>query len=378
MWKYYGSSYIFTAIALVLGYILLGWQGLMIVAILGVLETSLSFDNAVVNASVLKNWGPVWRRRFLVWGMPIAVFGMRLVFPLLIVAIVAGVGPFEAINLAVSNPKEYERILTSVHHEIAAFGGAFLMMVFLKFFFDEEKIHHWVAVIEKPLAKLGRLEAIGIVITMGVILAASAFIPATEQLAFLTAGMWGLITYVLADATGSLVGGGDDDDQGAGSEATGRVIKEGVAGFMYLEILDASFSFDGVIAAFALTNNIFIMMIGLAVGAMFVRSMTLHLVEKGTLSEFRYLEHGAFWAIGALAVIMFLGVVVHVPEVITGLIGAAAIGLALWSSIKANNQDAEDLAIQIHAYEMRKALAPAPVPDAPDTYLPATSYRDKA
>lgn len=339
MMKYYGSSFAFTAIALVIGFLMGGWSGLAIVAILGVLETSLSFDNAVVNASVLKNWGAVWRRRFLVWGMPVAVFGMRLVFPLLIVAIVAGVGPFEAISLAINSPKEYERILTSVHIQIAGFGGTFLLMVFLKFFFDQEKEHHWVAFIEAPLSRLGRLEAVEIVVTIGAILVTASFLPEKSQLAFMTAGMWGLITYVLADATGSLVGG--DEDDGSTANGTSRIIKEGVGGFMYLEILDASFSFDGVIAAFALTNNIFVMALGLAVGAMFVRSMTLHLVDKGTLSEFRYLEHGAFWAIGALAGIMFIGTVVHIPEVVTGLLGACAIAGALWSSIKANREDAK-------------------------------------
>jgi hypothetical protein len=330
MFKYYGSSYIFTAIALVLGYMLGGLPGAGIVLILGILETSLSFDNAVVNASVLKNWDEKWRRRFLVWGLPIAVFGMRLVFPLAIVAITANIGPIEALQLAMNEPQKYEQLIMSVHHEVAAFGGVFLLMVFLDFFLQEEKDHHWIPLIEAPLSKLGRL-GIEAVVALGVVLLATSYIGATEKLAFLTAGVWGLITYILAQSVGTLAGGDDIGD---------KIIKQGVGGFLYLELLDASFSFDGVIAAFALTNNIFIMMIGLAVGAMFVRSMTLHLVDKGTLSEYRYLEHGAFWAIGILAAIMFLGAVgVHVPEVVTGLLGAAVIGIALWSSIRANKAE---------------------------------------
>jgi hypothetical protein len=185
--------------------------------------------------------------------------------------------------------------------------------------------------IEAPLSKLGRL-GVEAVVALGVVLLATSFIDQHEKLAFLTAGVYGLITYILAQSVGTLAGGDDLGD---------KIIKQGVGGFLYLELLDASFSFDGVIAAFALTNNIFIMMIGLAVGAMFVRSMTLHLVDKGTLSEYRYLEHGAFWAIGILAAIMFLGAVgIQVPEVVTGLLGAAVIGIALWSSIRANKADA--------------------------------------
>ena len=332
MFKYYGSSYIFTAIAVVLGYLIGGWPAVGIVLILGLLETSLSFDNAVVNASVLKNWDEKWRKRFLVWGLPIAVFGMRLVFPLAIVAITTGLGPIESLQLAVDDPKRYEEIIKSVYHEIAPFGGVFLLMVFLDFFLQEEKEHHWIPFIEEPLSKLGRL-GVEAVIALGAVLAATHYMPEAQKLEFLTAGVWGLITYVIAQSVGTLATGGED----VGT----KIIKQGAGGFLYLELLDASFSFDGVIAAFALTNNIWIMMIGLAVGAFFVRSFTLHLVYKGTLAQYRYLEHGAFWAIGVLATIMFLHAVgVHVPELVTGGLGALAIGAALWSSIRANKAEA--------------------------------------
>ena len=334
MLKYYGSSFAFTALALVIGFVLGGWPTALIVMILGVLEVSLSFDNAVVNASVLKNWGQVWRDRFITWGLPIAVFGMRLVFPLLIVGIAVHLNPWEALKLAVSDPKQYETILTSVHHEISAFGGAFLMLVFLNFFMDQDKEHHWLGGIEQVLSKLGGIPFVTYTLTLAVVGLTSFYIPAVEQISFLVAGASGVGTYLVVQWLGSSLGGEDSAD------GTPRIIKEGIGGFMYLEVLDASFSFDGVIAAFALTNQIFVIMLGLAVGAMFVRSMTLHLVDKGTLSEFRWLEHGAFWAIGALAIIMFAGTVFHISELVTGLIGAASIGLALWSSIRANRADA--------------------------------------
>ncbi|HMN70189.1 MAG TPA: DUF475 domain-containing protein, partial [Bdellovibrionales bacterium] len=110
--------------------------------------------------------------------------------------------------------------------------------------------------------------------------------------------------------------------------------KASAAMFLYLEILDASFSFDGVIGAFALTNNLFIIAAGLGIGAMFVRSMTIMLVEKETLNEFAFLEHGAFYAIGALAMMMMLDIFIHIPEVVTGLIGAVIIVLSIWSSVR--------------------------------------------
>ena len=101
-------------------------------------------------------------------------------------------------------------------------------------------------------------------------------------------------------------------------------------------MLDASFSFDGVIGAFALTQNLFLIAIGLGIGAFYVRSMTIMLVQKETLAEFRYLEHGAFYSILSLSFIMFANSIWHVPEVITGLLGAGLIGLALWSSLRHN------------------------------------------
>lgn len=334
--KYFTWSIGFTVLGLIGGYLLGGWPAAFIVAVLAVLETSLSFDNAVVNATVLRHMDEKWRRRFLLWGILIAVFGMRIVFPLAIVGVVAHMGPVAVVDLALFDPDEYARLLTSAHHEIAAFGGAFLLMVFLKFFIDENKNTHWLAPIEAPLTKLGRLEAAQIMLTLLAILTTSAGLDGAEKrLEFIVAGVWGLIVYIAADGLGALMGGGE-------GEGGREVAKTGFAGFMYLELLDASFSFDGVIGAFALTTSLPIIAIGLGVGAMFVRSFTLMLVYRGTLDAYRYLEHGAFWAIGALAAIMFMGVHVHIPETITGLIGAVLIGAAFWSSLRHNRRTRAD------------------------------------
>src|SRR3546814_11488132 len=107
-----------------------------------VLEVSLSFDNAAVNASVLKDMDPVRQRRFLTWGIAIAVFGMRIVFPLVIVMIAASLGPIEAVKLAINDPEQYEVILNGAHIGLMGFGGDFLGLVGLKSFFvaDTEAI----------------------------------------------------------------------------------------------------------------------------------------------------------------------------------------------------------------------------------------------
>jgi hypothetical protein len=300
-----------------------------IASMLAVLEVSLSFDNAVVNASVMQDMTAVWRHRFLTWGMAFAVFGMRFVFPLAVVSVVAGISPFEAVRLAALEPGEYARLLTSAHVALGAFGGAFLGMVCLKYFFDAEKDVHWLGGIERRLARLGKFEAIELGLMMLALYGFSRAFSPPEALQFLVAGVFGLVTFIVVDGIGGAME----------ASAEGHHVDPHVAGFasfVYLNVLDASFSFDGVIGAFALTNNLFVIAIGLGVGAMFVRSLTIMLVEKGTLASYRYLEHGAFYAIGALAFIMMLNTLVEVHEAITGLIGAGFIAVSLWSSIRYN------------------------------------------
>lgn len=343
MMSYFRGSFAFTALCLCIG-AWLGWTMtgevlgtlgvLWIVLVLGVLEVSLSFDNAVVNATVLRDMSPVWQRRFLTWGIVIAVFGMRIVFPLAIVAIAAKLGPIDAIRLAATDPATYERIITGAHAGIAGFGGAFLAMVGLAFFLDEDKDHHWIGAVERSFAGLSRISGLAIAIVLLALYAISRLIEPEEATSFLTSGIFGLVAYVGVQAIGALL-----EREEEANAATGVVAKSGFASFLYLEILDASFSFDGVIGAFALSNNLFIIALGLGIGAMFVRSMTIMLVERGTLTEYRYLEHGAFYAIIALATIMLVSVRVEVPETVTGLIGAAFIGLAFLASVRANRGD---------------------------------------
>ncbi len=329
--SYFHGAFAFSVLAMICAWMIGGVKGAVTVAFLAVLETSLSFDNAVVNAQVLNHWNAVWRRRFLVWGILVAVFGMRILFPLVIVGVVATLGPVDVLDLAMNRPDEYSRILTSAHHQIAAFGGAFLMMVFLKFFVDSHKTEHWFRLIEQPLTRLGKMEAIEAALTLAILLGSARLLEGAHQGEFIIAGVWGVITYILSKGVAAVLGG---DDEGAATHL--QVIRQGIGGFLYLELLDASFSFDGVVAAFAMTNNLLIIALGLGAGAMFVRSFTLLLVERGTLSTYRYLEHGAFWAIGALAVIMLAGVKFHIPEAVTGLLGAVLIVLSLGSSIRAN------------------------------------------
>ena len=344
--KYFGFSFIVTFIGLIAaafwgfqqGGLSIAINMMLLVAILAIMEISLSFDNAVVNASILKTWDDYWKKLFLTVGILVAVFGMRLLFPLVIVSQTADLSLVEVWNLALSNPDEYSNKLTSHHAEISAFGGIFLLLVFLNFIFDESKEVHWLGVIEEKLGLLGKIEAISIFISILSLLLCLSLVAEENKLAVLVAGLWGVVVYVGVDIIGSVLEKEEDDP------TISDVVKRGsIGGFLYLEVLDASFSFDGVIGAFAITKDIVIIMIGLGIGAMFVRSLTIYLVEKGTLDEYVYLEHGAHYAIGILALIMLLSMKFHIPEIFTGLIGVGFIVLSLWSSIKYNKKIKDNL-----------------------------------
>ncbi len=335
--KHFRVSFLVTFICLAgagwWGYAHTGWAGAFsavgIAAILGVMEVSLSFDNAVVNASVLKTWDKFWQGLFLGVGIIIAVFGMRLLFPLVIVAQAADLGLVEVWNLALNDPNAYSTHLTNHHAEVAAFGGIFLLLVFLNFLLDDEKELHWLGHLEEKLGALGKVSSIAVMVAIGSLMASLTMVEDAQKLVVLTSGLWGVLTYVGVDVVSGLL------EKEENSSNVGDLVKRGgIGGFLYLEVLDASFSFDGVIGAFAITKDVVIIMLGLAIGAMFVRSLTVFLVKKGTLDEFVFLEHGAHYAIGILALIMLASMKFHIPEIFTGLVGVAFILASLWSSIR--------------------------------------------
>ncbi|MCH0565257.1 MULTISPECIES: DUF475 domain-containing protein [unclassified Streptomyces] len=356
--KTFGWSFAVTALGLVAAVFYGGWEAFGIVAILSILEISLSFDNAVVNAGILKKMNVFWQKIFLTVGVLIAVFGMRLVFPVVIVAISAKMGPIEAVDLALNNKDRYQELVTDAHPAIAAFGGMFLLMIFLDFIFEDRDIQ-WLRWIERPLAKLGKVDMLSVCIAL-IVLLITSFTFATQAhqhggvhvdkaQTVLIAGIAGLITYMVVGGLSGYFEDRLEEDEEREHEEEEEAARTGrprsavkLAGqaaffmFLYLEVLDASFSFDGVIGAFAITNDIVLMALGLGIGAMYVRSLTVYLVRQGTLDDYVYLEHGAHYAIGALAVILMVTIQYEINEVITGLVGVVLIAWSFWSSVRRN------------------------------------------
>ncbi|MFF7339066.1 DUF475 domain-containing protein [Streptomyces sp. NPDC008163] len=356
--KTFGWSFAITVIGLVAAWFYGGWEAFGVVAILSVLEISLSFDNAVVNAGILKKMSAFWQKIFLTVGVIIAVFGMRLVFPVVIVAITASLNPIDAIDLSFNDPDRYKELVTDAHPAIAAFGGMFLLMIFLDFIFEDRDIQ-WLRWLERPLAKLGKVDMLSVCIAL-IVLLISAMTVAThahqhggghvdKAETVLLAGIAGLITYLIV---GGLSGYFEDkleeeeerehEEEEEAKRSGKKISAVALSGkaaffmFLYLEVLDASFSFDGVIGAFAITNEIVLMALGLGIGAMYVRSLTVYLVRQGTLDDYVYLEHGAHYAIGALAVILLVTIQYEINEIITGLVGVVLIAWSFWSSVRRN------------------------------------------
>lgn len=343
MLKYFGSSIFITVIGLIGAYLWgehvhngTGLACIFIAFVLAILEISLSFDNAVVNAMKLEGMSEKWRHRFITWGILIAVFGMRFLFPLAVVAIFAKLNILTVLNMALNDVNEYAHYLELTHAPIVAFGGAFLMMLFMDYFTDERKETHWIVFVEKKMLLLSKLKGICTITTLIALALTLTKIEPDLQINVLTSGISGIITYLIIDGLAEWL---EKRQEERAKKCADAVKCSGIVGFLYLELIDASFSLDGVLGAFALSKDIIIITIGLFIGAMFVRSLTIMLVEKKTLAEFLYLEHGAHWAIGTLAVLMFVSTFHEVPEVVTGLLGFIIIALAFISSLIHNKRN---------------------------------------
>jgi uncharacterized protein len=342
--RIFAVSLAVAVVGLVGGFLYGGATALALTAVLVVLEVSISFDNAVVNATILGRMSRFWQQMFLTVGVLIAVFGMRLVFPLLIVGLTASLGPIEAVRLALEKgdpdtPGTYGYLLHEAHPAIAAFGGIFLLMLFLDFVFAEREVH-WLGPIERALGRIGRMGNLS-VLTAIVVLAAGGFALAPENKlgTVLFSGLLGLGVYLAVKGLGDHFESRMDEPAASGPS---RVMKAtGKAAFflfLYLEVIDASFSFDGVVGAFAITSDPIVIAIGLGVGAFFIRSITIYLVRAGSLAKYVYLEHGAMWAIGSLAAVLIVSIATPVPEWITGALGVGFILAAMLTSARRNRR----------------------------------------
>lgn len=302
-------------------FLYMGIKGVFEGTTLSLLEISLSFDNAVMNAVILSGLSQVWRRRFLTWGMVIAVFGMRFLFPVLIVVLTSGLSIERVLELAFREPEVYAHYLEAAEPLILAFGGSFLLMVFVNWLFDAGRELHWIGLLENFASKIAKLGEVKLIIALSVIFLVGYF---KREPNILLSMILGVLLFEIVHFVKSSIEYFKEK----------RGIDGGVGAFIYLELLDASCSLDGTVGAFAISQNLVIITVGLSVGAFILRSLTLYFVESGKLSELPYLEHGAHWGIGALGIMMLLELFFSIPELVISALALVFILSSLYSSIK--------------------------------------------
>ena len=302
-------------------------DGLWIFCILVILEVTFSFDNAVINSKILERMSPFWQQLFLTVGIIFAVFIVRFALPVFIVMISSQLGFGQVIDLALNHAHEYSKTLHEAAPMINAFGGTFLMMIGINYFMDRNKDIHWLQRIESWLSRFGQYESFKILITLSIAMGLYFTVDEKYQTTVLAASITGTILHIALDLFGRYFSSKQSDSKKLIGMAA-------FASFLYLNVLDASFSLDGVIGAFAITNDVLLIMAGLGAGALWVRSLTVYLVRAKTLGKYQYLEHGAHWAILALGIVM-LTKLYHVepPEWFTGSIGLIFVMTAVVSSI---------------------------------------------
>ncbi len=319
--QYFKFSLLFTLLGLTLAFWWGGAVALSFAVLLAILEISLSFDNAIVNASILHTMQPLWQRRFFTWGILIAVFLIRLVLPVCIVALLTHSNLSDALLLAIQSPGDYSKQLIDCRVLTSTFGGLFLLLVSCSFFFHQNTQKYWLNPIEKIFMRFNRFKFSETIFALIILFTLQTFIPHAHRAEMIISGLVAIALFtILTYLTNYL-------NQKAVSSTN-----KGIIPFLYLEILDASFSLDGIVGAFAITQDLIIILIGLAIGAIFVRSITLFLVHHGTIKKYLYLKHGAYYAIGSLGCIMLMDIFITVPGIITGAISFGLIASAFLCS----------------------------------------------
>lgn len=339
--RIFAISGVLTALIGIVMFLYGGVELLWLYAILVVLEVTFSFDNAVINSKILGRLSPLWQTLFLTVGIFFAVFVVRFLFPILIVMLSTGLGGDRVIDLALNHPDEYAHQVEKAGPMIEAFGGTFLLMIGVYYFVDRQKDVHWITKIESGLSKVARIRFIKLVSMLT--LAGVLFFTVEEEVrqAVLLSSLLGIALHVGLESVSSFFERRHNGDEKKTKGKTKHLVGwAAFASFMYLQVLDASFSLDGVIGAFAITNMVVLIMAGLGAGALWVRSMTVYLVRNGTLAKYRYLAHGAHWAILALGLVMIAKLYhIELPEYVTGSLGLVFIVTAVISSILEKRQE---------------------------------------
>jgi hypothetical protein len=303
-------------------------SSLLVIGGLVVFEIVNSIDNAIINAHVLKTMSAKWRKIFLFWGLIFAVFVVRGILPFLIVWLtVPGISIAAAFAAMFSGSPEIIEAINAGKPLILMGAGVFLLLLYLHWLFLEEK---------SPLFVTDKL----IKPHFGIWFFACAAVLLTAILFFAKANPILMLSAAIGNAAFFILYGFREQAEKeseylvAGGGGMGDLSK-----LLYLEVLDASFSFDGVLGAFAFTTSIPLILVGNGIGAFVVREMTIRSIDK--VASYKFLKNGAMTSIGILgAIIIFesfsesLKLGFNIPDAVAPLVTFALVGVAFWESRK--------------------------------------------
>ncbi|MFA4998470.1 MAG: DUF475 domain-containing protein [Candidatus Paceibacterota bacterium] len=293
-----------------------------------IFETVNSIDNAIVNAYVLKTMSEKWRKIFLFWGILTAVFIIRGLLPLLVVWLsVPEIGFMGAFNAMFSSNPEIADLMEARKGIILIGAGVFLLLLYLHWLFLEEK--HPLFVVDKFIKPNYGVWFYGFAALILVVL---LYLARSSPFLMLSAAVGNAVFFIMY--------GFREQAEKQETKLKGNVNQfSDLSKLMYLEVLDASFSFDGVMGAFAFTTSVPLILIGNGIGALIVRQLTIKSIDK--VAKYRFLKNGAMTSIGLLGVFIILkSFGFEIPEVLPTLITFLLVGVAFWQSKKLLNNNA--------------------------------------
>ncbi len=298
---------------------------------LALFETISSVDNAVINAEVMGKMSAKARRWFLTYGMLIAVFGLRFTLPLAIVWVAnPSLSPIDIVTAAFNSDTRIAEAIESSSPILLAGGGVFMVFLFFHWLFLEPK-HFGLPKTEEFFMKQG----VWFYAVISILLTVIVWLALNQNAMMAFGAVVGSTAFFI---THGFKQNAEEKEReilnSSGSSGMGDWSK-----ILYLEVIDGTFSIDGVVGAFAFTMSIPLIMIGSGIGALVVRQVTISNIES--VKKYKFLKNGAMYSILVLGAVMLLDAFgIHIPEYVSPIATFAILGYFFYlshKSLKAEN-----------------------------------------
>ena len=289
---------------------------------LSLFEIISSIDNAIINAEVLSTMKAKARRWFLVWGLLLAVFVVRGLLPWVIVwATTPELGPTGSLFATFSNDPKVISAIESSSPILLIGGGIFLIFLFFNWLFMEEKNFGL------PGERFFRKQAVWFYAVISIVLAVVVWFALKTHPIMAFGGVLGSTAFFIVHGF----------RQNAELEEKRLLDNKSnlsdISKILYLEVIDATFSIDGVLGAFAFTLSVPLILLGNGLGAFILRQMTIGNIDR--IKKYKYLKNGAMYSILFLGIIMVLDSFgFHIPSWVSPVVTFSAVGFFLWKSKK--------------------------------------------